>query len=245
MAVRQSITTAGIVGSCIVAGTVAVLPSDPSCSEPKLAILAASSLSGVLGGSDWSLNSELLFAASGIHYQSVVHGRPFDLLITAQAEHAEQLRTSGVARAVFPLTSGSPVLVTRKPVSSRDVADWLCENSGVRIAIPNPRYAPFGASSADWLRRHGINHNTDARFVVTQSVESAVALLARGAVDAAFGAETLEPHGMHQTPILSARPIQYWAVVSKEAPDDADDLIPTLSSMLSRTVIANAGSQGE
>jgi len=245
MAVRSPIATTGVAGSCILAGTIAILPPAPSGGETRLAILAASSLSGVFDESRQAFDAELLFAASGIHYQSVAHGRPFDLLITANAGHAEQLRVTGVARAAFPLAPGSPVLVTSEPILSRDAAEWLHRSPRARIAIPNPRHAPFGTSAAEWLRHHGIDHNSDDRFVVTQSVESAMALVVRGAADAAFGAETLKPHGTHQTPISGARPIRYWCVVSKDAPDNAEELITKLSNMLDHFAISDAGSLGE
>lgn len=228
-------TAAGVAGACALAGVLLLDAASRPSAQRRLVILAASSLRSVLSGDQHALGASLNFAASGMHYQAVAHGRPFDLLVTASASHAERLVKSGVARDAVPLASASPALFTPAPAPSQDLVAWLSGGRSLRFAIPNPEHAPFGASAADWLNDHGIDYQRDARFVVAQSVESAMALLSRGAVDAAFGAESLTPHGAHATPLVGARPIQYWCVVSRDAPSDATDTISKLSLLIGRS----------
>lgn len=242
---RQVMTAAGVAGACALAGVLLLDAASRPSAQRRLVILAASSLSGALGVGEGGLDADLSFAASGAHYLAVVRGRRFDVLITASAEHAERLVESGVARTAAPLASGCPFLVTRGPAPVGNLVEWLGHHPSIRVAIPNPKHAPFGASAAEWLRDQGIDYQRDGRFVVAQSVESAVSLVARGAVDAAFIAEALTPRAACATPLPGARPVQYWCVVSRDAPSQATDTIATLSWLLERAGVARAQPRGE
>lgn len=91
-------------------------------------------------------------ASSGVLYQQIVNGAPFDLFLSADSERPERLEKEGriVPHSRFTYARGQLALWnTGKPVGSNPKA-WQG-----KLAIANPRTAPYGAAAQYWLEQHG------------------------------------------------------------------------------------------
>ncbi|MCC5795336.1 MAG: molybdate ABC transporter substrate-binding protein [Chromatiales bacterium] len=167
--------------------------------------------------------------ASGKHYAQISQGAPFDLFFSADdrmpAElaangHAlEQTRTA-YAEGVLALWSGDPGRLGDQG------ADWLRGGEWRRIAVANPRVAPYGAAAMAVLDGLGIETGR-GRVVTGQSVGQAFAFASSGNADAAFvalsqviGLERQSGPGSRWLPEPdSYPPIRQEAVVLRAARD--------------------------
>ncbi|MGL4269629.1 MAG: molybdate ABC transporter substrate-binding protein [Plesiomonas sp.] len=91
-------------------------------------------------------------ASSGVLYQQIVNGAPFDLFLSADSERPQRLEQEGriVPGSRFTYARGQLALWnTGKPVGT-DPKQWQG-----KLAIANPRTAPYGAAAQHWLEQRG------------------------------------------------------------------------------------------
>jgi len=114
----------------------------------------------------------IISGSSGRHYAQIVNGAPFDVFLSADSERPEALEREGVVtndqRRVYALG--------RLAAWSRDLALLSSMESlvnlppGVRIAIANPRLAPYGQAAVETLRGFGIYERLKNQLVMGENV---------------------------------------------------------------------------
>ncbi|MGL6116066.1 molybdate ABC transporter substrate-binding protein [Plesiomonas sp.] len=91
-------------------------------------------------------------ASSGVLYTQIINGAPFDVLLSADTERPEKLEQEQrtVAGSRFTYAQGQLALWNiGEPVSLADPQAWRG-----RLAIANPRTAPYGSAAKAWLEQH-------------------------------------------------------------------------------------------
>lgn len=142
-------------------------------------------------------------AASGKHYAQIRQGAPFDLFFSADSQRTGDLVRSGHARADSRFVYAEGVLVLWSPAAGQippDGLGFLKAGGDLRLAMANPRTAPYGAAAAALLARHGIRPEP-GRLVQGQSVGQAFNFLVTGNAQAGFVAlsQVIE-YERHQPP---------------------------------------------
>lgn len=135
----------------------------------------------------------LSFGSSGNFTSQVQQGAPFQLFISADAEHVEALRRDGFTQGE-PVTLAFARIGAFVPSGSR-LAD--AEDLGAvmralqfgrfqRIAMASPEHAPFGKAAMQALTRGGVWALDRSRVVLGESVAQAVQFTLAGGVDVGF-----------------------------------------------------------
>lgn len=139
---------------------------------------------------------DVTWGSSGAFHAQLVQRAPFDVFLSADAAYPRQLVTEVGARAddVFPYARGS--LAAWVPWSSslsfeKDGLTALAAPAVKRIAIANPRHAPYGRAAEEALRRTGAWERVKDKLVFADNVAAAAQMAHTGAVDVSLTAWSL------------------------------------------------------
>lgn len=161
--------------------------------------------------------AKLVLGSSGNLTTEIEHGAPFDLFFSADVAHPEQLVKNGMAapgsfvryavgRLVVYLPPDSPLDLKRQGLAA-------LKNPAVRkIAIANPRFAPYGQAAVAALRHAGLYETLDPRIVMGEDVSQTTQFVVSGNAQAALTALSLML-APGQKP-----PGRYWLVPLEDYP---------------------------
>jgi len=196
------------------------------------------------------------YGSTGQLYAQITHGAPFDAFLAADQARAERVISAGygVAGSRFTYACG------RLALYSRDRGLTLSSNSiledGIRrIAVANPRTAPYGAAALQVLERLGATDQLAPKLVQGTNVAQAFQFAFTGNADLAMvaKAQVIDPTvaGSHWTvPQTLHDPIAQDAVLLLRGADNAPALAflrflkePTAQAAIRRAGYGTAGGQ--
>ncbi|MCH2191031.1 MAG: molybdate ABC transporter substrate-binding protein [Gammaproteobacteria bacterium] len=142
---------------------------------------------------------KLLFGSTGKHAAQIQRGLPIDLLLAADKERPGALleRGFGLAESKKTYAVGSLVFWTKRPLF--EVSDVLrmiatiCELD-FKIAIANPRLAPYGVAAREILNLLYKENECSPRLIMGENVSQTVHFVKSGAVEAAFVPLSMSKH---------------------------------------------------
>jgi len=132
---------------------------------------------------------ETLFEENGTHELTVVHGStgqlfaqivngaPYHVFLAADRERPRRIAEMGLGNAPFTYASGRLALWTREPgfIDSLTVS-VLAGGDFRRLAIANPRLAPYGVAARETLHALGLWESLQANIVFGENVGQAFAM---------------------------------------------------------------------
>ncbi|WP_334189843.1 molybdate ABC transporter substrate-binding protein, partial [Noviherbaspirillum sp.] len=121
----------------------------------------------------------------------IMNGAPFDVFLSADMEFPEKLHSEGHADAPKIYAYGALVLWTMKDI---DLADWqstLRSDAVRRIAVANPKVAPYGRETMKALAGFKLDEVLKARLVFGESISQTNQYIHSGAADAGFTAKSV------------------------------------------------------
>jgi molybdate transport system substrate-binding protein len=134
------------------------------------------------------------YGSSGVMHSQLRQRAPFDVFLSADVEYPRDLVAKGIGsvRDLFPYAIGR--LVVWVPASSalRVERDGLRALAGARrIAIANPRHAPYGRAAEAALRNAGVWAAVEPKLVLGENVAQAAQFAQSGAADAGIIAKSV------------------------------------------------------
>lgn len=111
--------------------------------------------------------ASLAFGATGQFYAQIRNGAPFGVLLAADDETPQKLEQEGlgVAGSRFTYATGRLVLWSKKPGLVDPQGAVLRTGSFDRIAVANPKLAPYGAAAMEVLDKMGVRQALAPRIV--------------------------------------------------------------------------------
>lgn len=174
--------------------------ASPSASRVEpLRIAAATDLQRVLPALVESFRRsdpavDVTFGSSGQLAEQIRKGAPFDVFLSANMAFPESLEKEGVVatKSVRPYARGTMVLAVH-PSAGGWVGglEDLRKPEVRRVAIANPRFAPYGAAASQALERAGQAEALGPRLVLAESVRQAFLYVEQGEVEAALVSRSL------------------------------------------------------
>ena len=100
----------------------------------------------------------LSFGSTGMLYAQIRNGAPYQILLSADAEAPNKLEKEGlgVPGSRFTYATGSLVLWSKQPGLVDDKGDVLRTAKFQRIAMANPKLAPYGAAAMETMTKLGV-----------------------------------------------------------------------------------------
>ncbi len=131
----------------------------------------------------------LTFGSSGVITSQVQQGAPFELFFSADVAHIDQLQSLGLVQGQpYDYALGRIAFYSRQTLSA-DAADsalkqWLEKRSpNAKLAIANPRHAPFGVAAMAWLSHIHPVEQASSFLVQGENVAQAVQFVLSGAAE--------------------------------------------------------------
>jgi molybdate transport system substrate-binding protein len=189
----------------------------------------------------------LSFGSTGKLYSQIVNGAPFAVLFAADQERPRRLETEGEASGRFTYAVGKLVLWSAKPDVVDAAGEILAKGSFTRLAIANPKTAPYGAAAMEVLDHLGLTAKLTPRLVRGDSIAQAYQFVATGNADLGFVAlaqVVLSSHGSRwEVPQTLYSPIRQDAVLlrSGNGQPAAAALMEYLQGREARAVIERFG----
>lgn len=124
----------------------------------------------------------LSFGSTGMLYAQIRNGAPFQVLLAADDETPSRLDKEGatVAGTRFTYATGRLVLWSAQPGVVDDKGEVLRQPGTARIAVANPKLAPYGAATVQALQGLGLLAGLQPRFVQGENIAQAFQFAASG-----------------------------------------------------------------
>jgi molybdate transport system substrate-binding protein len=195
------------------------------------------------------------FGSSGQLAAQLHERAPFDLFLAADIDYAQRIATKDDygKTQVFAYARGYVGLWWPAKTPPEIVAAGprgLLNDSVRRIAIANPRHAPYGRAAESSLRSLGLLDRVASRFVMAENVAQASQFVASGAADVGLIAKSLalspalrEQGEFQELPVDSYPPLIQGGVVVpwSERQEDARKFQHFLLSPEARAILQSAG----
>ncbi len=171
-----------------------------------------------------------VFGSSGKIVAQVKSGAPFDVFLSADTEAPDTLFQEHLASAAPRVYAyGVLVLWTRKDIDLGRIA-VVGEPSVRKVAIANPKLAPYGRAASEVLEQAGLSRTIEPKLVYGENIGQTLQFADSGAADVAFVAKSLvvspEMKGRGrwvEAPQGSYHPIAQGVVVLKHGADTRPD----------------------
>ena len=172
---------------------------------------------------------EVIYGSSGKFHTQVQQGAPYDLFFSADIGFPRELAKAGLASGeVKPYAFGRIVLWSQSLDASKLTLDSLSDPKITRIAIANPKHAPYGKRAEEALRAgklwdkiepklvYGENIAHTAQFVQTGNAQVGIIALAL-----AVNPELASKGGYYLIPENLHAPLEQGFVITKRAEGNA------------------------
>lgn len=132
--------------------------------------------------------AQLAFGSSGQIYVQIANGAPFDAFLSADAERPRQAEAEGLAapRTRFTYAVGRLVLWSPEPGRVDPKGQVLAAGRFDKLAIADPKTAPYGAAAIATLQRLGLYERLRPKLVTGASITQAYQFAATGAAELGF-----------------------------------------------------------
>ena len=149
------------------------------------------SLVGAFEAKHPGFHVDVVTGSSGTFFAQLQRGAPFDVFLSADVDYVDRLVAAGLADASSRFVYGNGRLVLYVHDAS------LLSTGGIdivggprvgRLALANPRHAPYGRAAEAALKRLGLYESARAKFVFGENVAQTTQFVDSGAADAGFTA---------------------------------------------------------
>jgi len=121
---------------------------------------------------DTGHKAQLAFGATGKFYAQIKNGAPFAVLLAADDETPARLEKEdlAVAGTRFTYATGRLALWSKSLNLVDDKGEVLRSNSFYKIAIADPKLAPYGAAAMEVIHKLGVQANVIPKLVQGESI---------------------------------------------------------------------------
>jgi molybdate transport system substrate-binding protein len=157
---------------------------------------------------------KLTFGSSGNFFSAIQNGAPYDVYFSADVDYPKQLEAAGLTEpgTMYEYAVGRLVLWAPKD-SPLDVTLGmkLLGDARVRkIAIANPKHAPYGRAAVAAMKSAGVYEKAEARLVLGENISQTAQFVQTGNADVGLVALSLA-----MSPTMQGK---YWLVPAETYP---------------------------
>ncbi len=136
---------------------------------------------------DTGIEAKTTYGSSGVFYQQLRNGAPFDLYLSADMQYPEKLVDEGLAESsdLFEYAVGRLVVwaPNGSPVDPAEGVAAMAAPEVRKAAIANPEHAPYGVAAVAALQAAGVHDAIADRLVLGENVAQAAEFLQSGNAD--------------------------------------------------------------
>ncbi|SMF28070.1 molybdate transport system substrate-binding protein [Alteromonadaceae bacterium Bs31] len=135
-----------------------------------------------------SFKVSLSFASSGKLYAQIHNGAPYDLFLSADSTKPARLVKEGLAinSSLFTYALGTLVLWSSDENLLSGKHEALAQNTFNKLAIANPKLAPYGAAAMQVLQQLGLSEAVQHKIVKGENIAQAYQYVSSGNAQLGF-----------------------------------------------------------
>ncbi|WP_299372790.1 molybdate ABC transporter substrate-binding protein [uncultured Kiloniella sp.] len=158
----------------------------------------------------------LSFGSTGKLYAQILHGAPFEVFLAADRARPRRLEEEGlgVSSSRFTYAYGQIALWSRhnelfnsKKLSNEDVAKLVTGDKITRLAVANPKTAPYGLAAEQYLKKLGVYDQIQGKTVYGENIAQTYQFAYTGNAELAVVA---------YAQVLGSASGQHWLVPSED-----------------------------
>jgi molybdate transport system substrate-binding protein len=196
---------------------------------------------------------QLSYGSSGKFVAQIINGAPFDVFLSADMTYPDYLYQQSYATATPKIYAyGSLVLWS---IKKQDLSQWkslLIGNSIAKIALANPKTAPYGKEALNALNYYKLDARLKPKLVFGDSISQTNQYIHSGLADIGFTAKSVvfsrEMKNLGswiEIPSESYQPIAQGAVILKHGKENnpiaAQQFYDFLSSAKAHAIFQKSG----
>jgi molybdate transport system substrate-binding protein len=215
-----------------------VLPALLGAQAPKqLRVAAASDLQAALPEivrdfeRSAAVQVTVSYGSSGNFFAQIQNGAPFDVFLSADVDYPRQLADAGLAeRSTLQLYATGHLVVWARRESKIDLSRGLAALTDPRVrrvALANPKYAPYGRAAVAALRSARLYDVVQPKLVMGESLAQTAQLVESGNADVGLLSRslvlgpTLKAEGTYADVVAAYPPIDQAGIVVKASREPA------------------------
>jgi molybdate transport system substrate-binding protein len=172
---------------------------------------------------------EVIYGSSGKFHTQIQQGAPYDLYFSADIAFPRELVKNGLAAAnVKPYAFGRIVLWSASLDATQMTLASLTDPKITRIAIANPRHAPYGKRAEEALRASGLWEQVEPKLVYGENIAHTAQFVQTGnaqagiiALSLAVNPELAKHGGYWLIPDKLHEPLEQGYIITKRAEGNA------------------------
>ncbi|GAL84367.1 molybdenum ABC transporter, periplasmic molybdenum-binding protein ModA [Sporocytophaga myxococcoides] len=138
------------------------------------------------------IHLELIINSSGKITAQVKEGAPFDIFLSADTQFPDALYKEGLATTKPEIYAyGSLVLWSMSKLEKSNIKTLLLSDKFDKVAIANPKLAPYGEAAIEILNYYNIYKTIETRIVNGESISQVNQYVVSGAADLGFTAKSV------------------------------------------------------
>jgi len=194
----------------------------------------------------------LSYGSTGKFYAQIKNGAPFEVLFAADDETPARLEQEGrsVTGTRFTYAIGKLVLWSKQPGLVDEQGEVLRTGAFERIALADPKLAPYGAAAMQTLRKLGLADALGSKFVQGENIGQAYQFVATQnaplgfvALSQVFAEGRLTEGSAWMVPETLYEPIRQDAIILARGKDNpaAPELMRYLRGDAAKAIIRSYG----
>jgi molybdate transport system substrate-binding protein len=168
---------------------------------------------------------EVIYGSSGKFHAQIQQDAPYDLYFSADIGFPRELARAGLAASeVRPYAFGRIVLWSNSLDASKMTLDSLADPKIARIAIANPKHAPYGKRAEEALRASGLWEKVEPKLVYGENIAHTAQFVQTGnaqvgiiALALAVSPELSRQGGHWLVPDKLHEPLEQGFIITKRA----------------------------
>lgn len=134
----------------------------------------------------------VILGSSGNFYRQIIKDAPFDIYFSADVFYPEQLEAAGLTSSDVKLYAIGRIVIWSSGLDAGSLAVETLKHSSVhRIAIANPKHAPYGKRALEFLEHMNLMKDLQDKLVYAENISQAAHFAYSGAAQAGIIALSL------------------------------------------------------
>lgn len=194
---------------------------------------------------------QVIYGSSGKFHTQIQQGAPYDLFFSADIAYPRELAKKGrTASAVSPYAFGRIVLWSSSMDATRMTLASLTDPKISRIAIANPKHAPYGKRAEEALEAAGILNKIQKKLVFGENIAHTAQFVQTGnaqvgiiALSLAVNPELSKNGGYYLIPEKLHKPLEQGFIITKQGANKplAKQFADYMSSKQARSIMTRYG----
>lgn len=194
---------------------------------------------------------ETIYGSSGKFHTQIQQGAPYDMYFSADIAYPQALKAEGLAASdAQPYAVGRIVLWSASHDASRMTLASLVDPAIQKIAIANPKHAPYGKRAEEALKAAGVWDKVEPKLVYGENVAQTAQFVQTGnaqvgiiALSLAVSPELAKQGGYALIPDTLHQPLEQGFVITGRAAANplAQTFARFMTSREARVVMARYG----